>query len=71
MLEVERQLRELQLALHVNVGPRRQALEHLRHLIEQQNHEIDAARTNLQRAKQEVEHWQAAMQAAVSVGTLS
>ncbi|EFN57341.1 hypothetical protein CHLNCDRAFT_142700 [Chlorella variabilis] len=62
--EVEKQLSELQLALHVNVGPRRQALEHLRSLIEQQNHQLDAARTNFRKAKQEMEHWQKQMEEA-------
>jgi exonuclease VII large subunit len=61
---VERQLAELQLALHVNVGPRRQALEHLRSLIEQQNHRIDTARSAFKKAKQEMEHWQRAMEEA-------
>ncbi|KAL4859713.1 hypothetical protein ACK3TF_000009 [Chlorella vulgaris] len=61
---VERQLAELQLALHVNVEPRRQALEHLRGLIEQQSHKVDTARTNYKRAKQEMEHWQQQMEEA-------
>lgn len=41
-----------------------QALEHLRSLIEQQNHQLDAARTNFRKAKQEMEHWQKQMEEA-------
>lgn len=60
--EVERQLESLRLALHVNVGPRRQALELLRSKIEAQNHKIDQHRTDYRKYKQLAEQALAAME---------
>lgn len=60
--EVERQLESLRVALHVNVGPRRQALELLRSKIEAQNHKIDQHRTDYRKHKQLAEQALAAME---------
>lgn len=64
MHEVERQLSDLQLSLHVNVGPRKQALEHLRGKIEEQNHAIDGHRAAFRKAKAAMEEAATALAAA-------
>ncbi|KAL4447987.1 hypothetical protein ABPG75_005206 [Micractinium tetrahymenae] len=60
--QVERQLESLRVALHVNVGPRRQALELLRSKIEAQNYKIDQHRTDYRKHKQLAEQALAAME---------
>lgn len=64
MHEVERQLSALQNQLHVNVGPRKQGLEHLRHLIEEENKKIDQHRAAYRKAKAAMEEAAAALASA-------
>ena len=62
--EVERQVQQLQNQLHVNVAPRQQALEHLRHRVEEQNRIIDKHRAAFRKAQAAMQEAAAALAAA-------
>ncbi|PRW56976.1 hypothetical protein C2E21_3803 [Chlorella sorokiniana] len=62
--EVERQLAALHNQLHVNVAPRKQALELLRHKIEEENRQIDVHRSAYSKAKAAMDAAAAALAAA-------